>query len=296
MSKLFLINFLLFLVVYNDISFGLSDEHNKWVKESIEKNINRLTPNSLNRFGWSKYSQYGEDGILEEIFKRLEINNGFFVEFGARDGISCSNTRYLLEKGWHGVLIETDDTSFAQLQKNYENKPDVLSLKFFVTWKKSDERGKFFEEIREEFFSNREIDFLSIDIDGCDFYIFKTLTCRPKVICIENGLKWHPLFIEEVPEDVAKNNLHQPIQVVLEFARAIGYEPLCSTNNLIFIRRDFYNLFPGMPTDAITLWKDAFRALPNKQYWLDCREFAYPDIKKYERNRFVDEMPINLES
>ena len=54
--------------------------------------------NYLNSFEKKIYSQFGEDGILEEILKRLGEQNidKWCVEFGARDGISDSNTYNLI--------------------------------------------------------------------------------------------------------------------------------------------------------------------------------------------------------
>ena len=39
----------------------------------------RLSPFSMNKYAFNVYSQFGEDGIIEEIFNRLNIKNGFFV-------------------------------------------------------------------------------------------------------------------------------------------------------------------------------------------------------------------------
>ena len=51
------------------------------------------------------YSQLGQD--LDVIKHYNFKENGFFVEIGANDGISLSNT-YLLEKkyNWKGLCIE----------------------------------------------------------------------------------------------------------------------------------------------------------------------------------------------
>ncbi len=40
------------------------------------------------------YSQHKESTILAEIFEKLNPVNKFFVEFGARDGVSLSTTKY----------------------------------------------------------------------------------------------------------------------------------------------------------------------------------------------------------
>lgn len=64
------------------------------------------------------YSQYGQDKFLnEEVF--LHKKNGFFIEIGAHDGISLSNT-YFFEKNleWHGICIEPYPAKFAELCKN----------------------------------------------------------------------------------------------------------------------------------------------------------------------------------
>ena len=71
-------------------------------------------------------------GIIAEIFSRLNIKNGFFVEFEAADGNFCS-TQLLAEQGWNGVYIESQFEYFHLLQRNHVNHSDVLCLNYFVT-------------------------------------------------------------------------------------------------------------------------------------------------------------------
>jgi hypothetical protein len=76
----------------------------------------------------SIFSGIGNDGIINEIFKRINLNdnNKLFVEFGAWDGIYNSNTRNLFLNGWSGIFIEPSIERFKQLDINYKNEKKLL--------------------------------------------------------------------------------------------------------------------------------------------------------------------------
>lgn len=62
------------------------------------------------------YAQNGEDIILARFFS--DVPHGFFVEAGAYDGVTYSNT-YLLEKrGWDGMCIEPNPRSYERCCMN----------------------------------------------------------------------------------------------------------------------------------------------------------------------------------
>lgn len=65
-----------------------------------------IQKNSLLRYYGNIHSQRGQDSILQEIFRRIGIEKGNFIEFGAFDGIYLSNSRYLFELGWGGCLLK----------------------------------------------------------------------------------------------------------------------------------------------------------------------------------------------
>jgi FkbM family methyltransferase len=64
--------------------------------------------------GTGSASQLGQE-FLPKIYG---ISTGFFVEVGANDGLTFSNTRILESLGWSGVLIEPDPRNLDSLRKN----------------------------------------------------------------------------------------------------------------------------------------------------------------------------------
>jgi len=61
------------------------------------------------------YSQYGQDAFLEKIFKK---KLGTFLDIGAYDGITFSNT-YFLESSlnWKGICVEPNPIPFSKLKE-----------------------------------------------------------------------------------------------------------------------------------------------------------------------------------
>ncbi|GHT83608.1 hypothetical protein FACS189467_9030 [Bacteroidia bacterium] len=76
-----------------------------YLQKHLYGNDKYLKPNKLNRYEFQAFSQYGEDGIIEEIFNRIGTTNRFFVEFGVEAGVETNST-YLLHKGWNGYWID----------------------------------------------------------------------------------------------------------------------------------------------------------------------------------------------
>lgn len=164
-----------------------------------EREYNRLKnematkmPENLGLFGNKKYSQTDEDGIIEEIFKRIP-NNKTFLEIGVQTGIEC-NTHYLLLKGWRGIWVEGSKEYCLEIEKELNGRsfPNRFSvLNSFI------DRENIVDIFKQShnFLSVKELDFFSLDIDGNDFYIMEELlnnSFKPKVVCVEYNGKFNP--------------------------------------------------------------------------------------------------------
>ena len=62
------------------------------------------------------YSQYGQDQIVFELLGKPKT--GVFIDVGANDGLTFSNSFLFEEKGWQGICIEPHPTIFSELQNN----------------------------------------------------------------------------------------------------------------------------------------------------------------------------------
>lgn len=178
------------------------------------------------------YAQYNEDLFISNIFGSKDINKGFFLEFGAWDGKYLSNCRFFYEKGWKGLFIEGNKDRFVDLQKNYDKDKNIILLNLFVD-KEENSLDKIL--LRENIY---HLDLLSIDVDGKDLILWKTLTkIRPKVIIIE--------FNSTIPFDVnyidgTQNNIGSSLVAINNYAKENNYQLIHATpSNLIFIEKQF---------------------------------------------------------
>lgn len=196
---------------------------------------------NLQKFKKDIYSQFGEDGIIQEILNRISSNtdlNFWCCEFGAWDGLHLSNTaRLIREEKYRAVLIEGDQKRIKDLECNFpENK--VIKVCSFVST-----TG---DTSLDNILANTEIpldfDFLSIDIDGMDYWILKSLIVyRPKVICIEfNPTIPNAVSFVQVNDHRIKHG--SSAKAIECLGRDMGYGIVAATEcNLFLVRNDFIN-------------------------------------------------------
>ncbi|MCB1068342.1 MAG: hypothetical protein KDK56_09160 [Simkania sp.] len=152
----------------------------------------KLQAETVNLVQYEKkiFSQAGEDGVIEQIFNMIGISTKYYVEFGAIDGHAYSNTKYLREfKGWTGLLMDCD---YEDLSINLH--------KHFIT---AENINELFELHNVPY----DLDLLSIDIDGIDFYVWHALDekYRPRLVVIE----YNPNFPPPLDYVIPYNPAHQ---------------------------------------------------------------------------------------
>lgn len=144
----------------------------------------------------------GYNGLDKRMLKYINYNKGFYIECGANDGVSQSNTWYF-EKylGWRGVLIEPVPSVYNELKKNRNSDNfffnyALRSIKFKKKYikLKLDLKDSLSTRSTDDNIDNRInirvkstnlnnllnkikapniIDFFSLDVEGDEFYVLR---------------------------------------------------------------------------------------------------------------------------
>lgn len=176
--------------------------------------------------------------IIDYIFDKIKINNGFFVEFGAWDGIHLSNCRKLFDEGWGGMFIEADKEKFKELELNYKNQEKIITVNSFV----NETENRLDILLKKN--NIEHVDFCSIDIDGLDLNIFNAIQdIFPTLICIEGGQVLFPTVKDKISHDIQRDNVTQSLFNYIEDFEKKGYKILCAYQDIFFIKEEYYKLF-----------------------------------------------------
>lgn len=183
-------------------------------------------------FSYNKYSQFGEDGIIDKLFSVIGTSSKICIEFGAWDGFHLANTANLWTKDWRGILIEGDTRRFRELTAN-TSKYACTCINAFVTR----DGSTSLECLLETAGVRGAVDLLSIDIDGDDYYIFDGLVrLRPRVVVCE----YNPTIPANI--DLQANpgsNLGSSVAALRRLACEKGYELVALTQtNCFFVLRE----------------------------------------------------------
>jgi hypothetical protein len=247
------------LQALGNLQFEIMRNSGYLARQEIERLKEALNdqPHRLEHFGFKVYSQNDEDGILEEIFKRLGISNGSFCEIGVENGLEC-NTLYLVHKAWRGIWLEGNPNQEAPIKQKFHCLLDTHQLGLCIQRVQPDNINTLItDELNKINLNAENLDFLSIDIDGMDIYLLDALKIKPKVICIEHNSKFPPSVNRRPVYNpnyrwASTDYMGSSLLAIQESAEKIGYTLVgthfCGTNAFL-VRNDLVkNHFPGPHT------------------------------------------------
>lgn len=197
--------------------------------------FNRLTgrPN-LPEIDNMEFSCFKEGEILNDIFSKINVKK-FYVDIGAGDGVTFSNTYPLISKGWKGVCAEPDGESFYSLAYHLRNVNGISLVKEFIT-------PKNVVDILKSLDVPKDFGFLSLDIDSYDYYVLENLLSEysPSVICTEINELFPPpikFALKYTDSDISGKFVGHSVSMVEELLKKHKYKiHSLEYNNLIAIK------------------------------------------------------------
>lgn len=144
---------------------------------------------SLCDTGFRNFSQFEEDGILLYIFAAIGMKHRSFVDIGSGNGINSNCANLAINFGWNGLFIDGSENNINEGKLFYEKHPDTwvhppVFEHVFV-------QRENINQIIEKHGLSGEIDLVSIDLDGNDYWVWDALMIvQPRVVVIETHIEF----------------------------------------------------------------------------------------------------------
>lgn len=213
-----------------------------YIQRHLFQNPRYQAADKLNRYEFQAFSQFGEDGIIKEIFKRIGTTNRYFVEFGVETGVE-TNTTYLLYQDWKGLWIDGSEDNIRTIQQNFPKtiaKGHLTAMQSFIT-------AENIEALFQKGNVPTEFDLLSIDIDRNDYYVWDAIKhYQPRVVIIEYNSIYRPdchFVVDYDPNAMwdGTSNTSASLEALYQLGLKKGYKLVASSFsgvNAFFVRED----------------------------------------------------------
>ena len=207
----------------------------------------------LQHYEYSWLSQNGEDGILRYLFEEVGFGSRIFVEFGF-GAQQCNALRLIVHEKFTGLMMDgsEEQCDYFNRAAHKMNIPGVQAVCTFIDLDN-------LESLISDNGIPRDIDFLSVDVNGNDYWIWDQLeSVSPRVACIEYNAGMGPDWSCTIPysADFERYDAHPSgffagasLQALETLGKKKGYRLVgcdATGTNSFFIRDDIDA--PNVPT------------------------------------------------
>jgi hypothetical protein len=196
------------------------------------------------------YSQNGEDGILMYILDSIGIDSFSIMEIGIGNGSEC-NSRNLIENfGWNAWMVDGSVSNVNQANALYKNQIKAGNVNIQHSWVTKEN----IEDTIHKISVPKNVDILSIDIDGNDYWIWESInSILPRVVIIEYNASFGSERSVTIPydPDFERFKKHKSgyyhgasLKALEKLGKQKGYSLICcdsTGSNAIFIRKELDN-------------------------------------------------------
>lgn len=237
------------------------------------------------------FSQWGEDGIIQYLLRRVPIERRIFIEFGV-ENYTEANTRFLLtQNAWAGLVIDgsPENVEFIKRDPIYW----ASNLKAEAAFITAENVNELFERAG----IRGDIGLLSIDIDGNDYWVWNAIdSVSPRIVICEYNAHFGPRALVSTPYDPAFVRDRAHFSRIYYGASAAALESLAmrkgyslvsgntAGNNLFFVRDDVRGSVPVITAS------EAYRQPVFREYHDERGHLTFDDFPT--RVRKIGHLPV----
>lgn len=239
----------------------------------------------INQQEYRVYSQHREDGIIDYLLDLIDNDIGKFVEFGFAP-LQCNCLNLALNRGFSGLFIDGSEDHCKSATDAYR----TLGLHGVQVRNAFIDKESLNRLISDSGITG-EIDVLSLDVDGNDYWFWEVIECiDPRIVVIEYNATFGPNSRVSVPYEAnfIRYDMHSSgfyhgcsLSAIEHLGMAKGYRlvGVDETGVNAFLVKE--SLCPEVPTVSAT---DCFKD--------NLGRVKYKNINREQQFELIKEMPL----
>jgi hypothetical protein len=280
--------------IKNSVTFNFDPDS---ISQQLQRNIANqymlakqagfLPYSDIKDAGFRVYSQFEEDGIILYVLAMVGFRTHRVVEMCCGTGDECMATNLILNHGFEGFLFDGDHNSIAAAKAFFASKKECLLYSPTVT------QAWITAENVNDLILNAgckgEIDVLSLDMDGNDYWIFKALdVVQPRLIIAECNnviptdrsitIKYDPNFSN--PFDNFTTHAGMSALAMQKLCKQRGYRMIGAHRhgfNVLFLKSgEGENFFPEVSVEQIH--DNRWTKLSHETSWPAIKDLPWQEV------------------
>ena len=222
----------------------------------------------ISQAGFRCYSQFEEDGIILYVLSMIGMETKKVVEICIGNGEECMATNLVLNHGYQGFLFDGSENNVEHANRFFKSKKDCLTPPSVeAAWITKDNVNDLLRNIGAQ----GEVDLLSLDIDGNDYYIWEAINeINPRLCVFETHnivpgdlsitIPYEENFNWKAKEGAERDFRSVSLLAMKKLSERKGYRLIGAHKhgfNVFFLRNDIaQDIFPEVSIDHVhnNLW------------------------------------------
>lgn len=243
----------------------MQDAHHQQMQQILMQQYRDNTRNGIRSHqniadaGFRCYSQSDEDGIILYILASIGMSTRRVVELCCGNAQECMATNLILHHGYESYLFDGNKDNIDSARKYFAKRKETFSVapNLSSAWITRDNVNDLLTNAG----ATGEVDLLSLDMDGNDYYIWEAISVLNPRLCVFEThniipgdksltIPYHPAFYCWDKQGAERDFRSVSLAAMKKLSEAKGYRMIGAHRmgfNVFFLRNDIApELFPAV--------------------------------------------------